>query len=624
MNYLTIEHASKSFGDKLLFHDIEIHINKGDKIALVAKNGTGKSTLLKIIGGEESVEGEKAKVLLHKGIKVGFLDQDPQFDPNDTVLDAIYRSDNPLVKASKEYSEALVSGNDDDIEKCLDEMDHLKAWDMDAKIKEILSKLQIDQFDQKIGTLSGGQIKRVALAHLIIDEPDFYIIDEPTNHLDLDMIEWMEKYLQVPNRTIFMVTHDRYFLENVCNYILELENGKVYKFKGGYSDYLEKKALRKEISDTVHGKNEKLLKKELEWVRRMPKARGTKAKSRVQKFHEIKDEVYGHDVDAEMHIQLDTSRLGSKIIELHNVGKSFGDKHLISGLDYKFKKKDRLGIVGNNGSGKTTLINLITGELKPDTGKVIIGDTVVFGYYKQEGLEMDEDRTVIDVIRDIADYIPLKKGLKLTAESLLEKFMFPRSHQRVKIKKLSGGEKRRLYLLTVLMANPNVLILDEPTNDLDVLTLNVLEDYLMHFPGCLIVISHDRFFMDKLVDHLFVLEGNGKVKDYPGTYTEYRMGDRQYNADPALDESDKTTIKPKIVQPPKKVSMSYMEKKELDDINLRLEVLEKMKEELVEKFNAGKVSEEDMPEKSKELGDVQEELDEKEMRWMELMEIKEG
>ena len=624
MNYLTIEHATKSFGEKILFHDINIHINRGDKIALVAKNGTGKTTLLKIIAGEEGVEGEMARMQLHKGIKVGFLDQDPQFHPGDTVIDALYRSDNPMVRASKAYTEALEGNDEKLIAECMAQMDHLEAWDMDAKIKEVLSKLQVSQFHQKVSTLSGGQKKRLALAHLLIDEPDFFIIDEPTNHLDLEMIEWMEKYLQQPNRTIFMVTHDRYFLENVCNHILELEDGKVYKFKGGYTDYLEKKALRKEIQNTVHDKSTKLLKKELEWVRRMPKARGTKAKSRVQKFHEIRDEVYGFQKDVQMSIQLDAARLGSKIIELHNVGKAFGDISIVKGLDYKFKKKDRLGIVGKNGVGKTSLINLITGQIRPDTGKIIIGDTVVFGYYQQDGLTFDDDKRVIDVIRDIADYIPLKKGLKMTAESMLEHFMFPRSHQRVKVKKLSGGERRRLYLLSVLMANPNVLILDEPTNDLDVLTLNVLEEYLMQFPGCLIMISHDRYFMDKLVDHLFVMEGDGLVRDFPGSYTEYRMGERNYSSDQC---KEKKKEKPKVTEAPavvKKASLSYLQKKELADINERLVVLEADKKSLMQLFNNGEVPPDEMQDLSIKLGNIQDELDEIEMRWMELMELKGG
>jgi len=626
LNYLSIEKASKSYGEKVLFKDITLHINKGDKVALVAKNGSGKTTLLRVVANEESVEGENASIFLHKSVNIGFLHQDPEMADESQVIDYLLDSEDPGVICVQRYNDLIDQGDSDELQNVLMEMDRLKAWNIESRLKEVAGKLGIKNFRQKIATLSGGQKKRLALARLIFEEPEFLILDEPTNHLDLTMIEWLEDYLSQQNRTVFMVTHDRYFLDRVCNHIIELDHGQIYKYQGNYTDYLEKRALRLENESVVHEKNSKLLRKELEWVRRMPKARTTKAKSRVDKFHDLKTEVYSQTVDPEMTIELESERLGSKIVELHNVSKRFDENIIVENLDYKFKKGEKVGIIGRNGSGKSTLIHLITKALKPDSGKVIVGDTVVFGHYSQEGIHLQSDKRVIDVIRDIADYLPLKKGKKLTAESLLERFMFPRSHQRVYVSKLSGGEKRRLYLLTVLMSNPNVLILDEPTNDLDILTLNVLEAYLMDFPGCIIIVSHDRYFMDKLVDHLFVMDDSGHIRDFPGTYTEFR---NEVGTDVFKNHMETKIAEPKKVESSEpiaatKVSLSYFEKKELNDIDEEMPKLEKRKKSILDQFNSGDLNSEKSQELSEELGTIQDRLQECEDRWLELMEKKEG
>ncbi|MEM9823881.1 MAG: ABC-F family ATP-binding cassette domain-containing protein, partial [Bacteroidota bacterium] len=523
MNYLSLENVSKTYGDKVLFKNLDLQISMGDKVALVAKNGTGKTTLLKVIAGIEAGEGETCKIQVRKGIRIGFLEQEPVFLPGQTITDAVFDSDHEMIRVTKRYAASLLHPADEkEMEQALAQMDDLKAWDFEARMKEILFKLKIERLDQQVSTLSGGQKKRLALAKLLIEDPEFLILDEPTNHLDLDMIEWLENYLQQAKLTVFMVTHDRYFLERVCNTIVELDRGILYKYRGSYSDFLEKKSMRQENESTVLDKTKKLMRKELEWIRRQPKARGTKAKSRVDKFFEIKEKA-GQKLDNDrMQIDIKGSRLGSKIIEAHNISKSFDDFKIVENFSYKFKKKERVGIVGPNGVGKTTFLKLLTKSIRPDHGKVIVGDTVVFGYYTQAGIQGAEDKKVIDVVRDVAEYIPLEKGQKLTAINLLDRFLFSREQHQVQVAQLSGGERRRLYLLTVLMENPNFLILDEPTNDLDILTLNILEEFLMDFPGCLIVVSHDRYFMDKLVDHLFILEGKGRVKDYNGNYSDYR------------------------------------------------------------------------------------------------------
>jgi ATP-binding cassette subfamily F protein uup len=612
MQYLHLENITKSYGEKILFQNISLTISKGQRIALIAKNGTGKTTLLRVIAGREGIEGEQSKLLLAKDIKTSFLMQTPDLNPDDTVLEAIFDSNNKALKAIRIYEEALLNQNAEKIQESMLMLDDLKAWDIEALSKEILFKLKITDLKQKVNTLSGGQQKRLSLAKILIEKPDFYILDEPTNHLDLDMIEWLEEYFQNSNITLFMVTHDRYFLEKVCNEILELENGNIYTYRGNYTDYLEKKALRVANEEVNYEKTKRLYSKELDWMRRQPQARGTKAKSRISEFYDIKSDLNSHSVDKNMDIQMMTARLGSKIVELHNISKSFGDNKIINSFSYKFKKKERVGIVGPNGAGKSTFIKLLTGALTPDTGKIVIGETIVFGHYAQDGLPIEDGKMVIDVIRDIAEFIPLEKGQKLTAEQLLEKFLFPRSHHRVYVSQLSGGEKRRLFLLTIIMKNPNFLILDEPTNDLDILTLNVLEDFLNIYPGCLIVVTHDRYFMDKLVDHLFVLEGDGEIQDFNGNYTEYR--ERKKEQLRISRESSQESQ-----EPIKESKLAYEDSKVIKQLERAIENLEKRKKEINEKFNDTSLSMEQITNLGAELEKLNTEIEEKEMEWLEKM-----
>ena len=613
MQYLKLENVNKSYGEKTLFKDLNLTISRGQKIALIARNGSGKSTLLKIISGEEAGEGENSKIQIANGIRISVLKQEPDFHKDDTVLDAIYSLDNPKIQLLKEFEVASLENDQDKIQKIMLGLDDLKAWDFDAKIKETLGKLNIKDLQQKVSLLSGGQRKRVALAKLMIEEPEFIIMDEPTNHLDLDMIEWLEEYLSADRVTLLMVTHDRYFLERICNEIIEIDNGSVFTYRGNYTDFLVKKAARIENEAANYGKLKKLYKKELDWVRRQPSARGTKAKSRVDKFHEIKDEVKSHTTNEEMKLHVQTSRLGGKILEAHAIGKSFGDIKIVDEFSYKFRKGERLGIVGPNGSGKSTLINLLTKQIRPDSGKIVIGDTVTFGYYHQEGLNLENDKRVIDVIRDVAEYIPLDKGKKLTAEQLLERFLFPRPQQQVYVSKLSGGERRRLYLLTVLMANPNFLILDEPTNDLDIITLNILEDYLMQFPGCLIVISHDRFLLDKLVEHLFILDGNGNIKDYNGRYSEFRKIQKQEKY--AAPKAEKIITEEVIDLKEKK-----KRKNKLNSLERKMSELEDSKKKIEKQFEDTTLEMDKIQELSKKLQGINQELEETENEWLELSE----
>lgn len=621
MQFLKIDKLSKSYGDKVLLDDISFILSKGDKIGLVAKNGSGKSTFLKIIGGLEKGEGENVQVDLNKEVSVGFLWQDPKMDPEHTVAEVIYDLDHPHVTAIKNYELAQAKNDQNALADALAKMDELNAWSMEAKISEVLFKLKIENFEQQIKSLSGGQQKRIALAKLILEDADFIILDEPTNHLDIEMIEWLETYLQRSSLTIFMVTHDRYFLERVCNHIVELDRGVIHSYKGNYSEFLEKRAARLENEAVVLGKTKKLFKKELEWIRRQPKARGTKAKSRIEKFSEIKNQASKRLSDEKVEIMIQSTRLGGKIIEAHRLTKSYDDKVLIKDFDYKFKKGERVGIVGHNGTGKSTFLKLITKEIKPTSGKIIVGETVVFGHYKQEGLQLTKDKMVIDVIRDIAEYIPLEKGQKLTAESLLERFLFPRSQQRVFVSQLSGGEKRRLLLLTVLMQNPNFLILDEPTNDLDIMTLNVLEEYLLQFAGCLVIVSHDRYFMDKLVDHIFVLEGEGAIKDFNGNYTEYRRRKKVAKEAKSESESAKKITTTTTTTTEEKRKLSYNEKKELRSLEAKMKKLENKKTEIAESFNDTSLTPEKIKELSLELGEIQNKIETAENRWLELSEF---
>lgn len=615
MQYLLLENVNKSYGEKTLFKDVNLSISRGDKIALVAKNGSGKTTLLQVIAGTISAEGENARVHLANNCHRAYLKQEPDLPEHMTALEAVLESDNQAVQAIQKYESALLHQDNDAIQKYIGILEDLKAWDIESRIKEILFRLKIEDLEMKVSQMSGGQKKRVALAKILIDEPDFIILDEPTNHLDLDMIEWLEEYLSSEQLTIFMVTHDRYFLENVCNQIIELDDGELYKYAGGYSDFLEKKYAREQNQAARLDKMKKLFRKELDWVRRQPKARGTKAKARVDKFYDIKKEAHKNLDDDEMKISIKASRLGSKILEAHALYKSYGEKKIVEGFDYKFKRGEKIGIVGKNGVGKTTFLKLLTKEIRPDGGKIVVGDTIVFGYYTQSGIDLKDDKRVIDVIRDIAEFIPLEKGKKLTAESLLERFLFPRSQQQVYVSQLSGGERRRLYLLTVLMSNPNFLILDEPTNDLDIITLNVLEEYLMDFPGCLIVVSHDRYFMDKIVDHIFILEGEGKIKDYNGNYSEYRQEKS------LLATNTKPQVKKKEVSKPANNEVSYEDRKRYNRLLKEIEKLETKKQELEQKFANTELTPENIKDLSIKLSETKDKLEAKELEWMELAEI---
>lgn len=619
MNYLTLENITKRYGEKVLFQNIGLNIDKGQKIGLIAKNGTGKTTLMRVIGGREGSEGENAKIILRKDIKIGWLDQEPEFHPGLDVLGAVLDDSNTLVRAMRRYEHALAHPEQEaELQEAIAAMEDLKAWSFEAKVKETLFRFGMTDLEQKVGQLSGGQKKRLALVKILLEEPDFLILDEPTNHLDVEMIEWLEEYLQQPGLTLFMVTHDRYFLENVCDSIIELDGGQIFRYKGNYADYLEKKALREEVNSTTYERQKKLLKRELEWVRSSPQARTTKAKARMDAYFDRKEtnDALKQKKD-EMSIQIKENRLGSKILECHNIGKSYGAKKILEGFTYKFKRKERVGIVGANGAGKSTFLQIITQSLAPDTGKVVVGDTIEFGFYRQEGLQLPEDKRVLDAVRDIAEVIPLEKGKELTAAQLLERFLFSRPQQQVYVSQLSGGERRRLYLLTVLMRNPNFLILDEPTNDLDVLTLQVLEDFLEDFPGCLVVVTHDRYFMDRLVDHLFVFEGNGKIRDFNGTHAEYRAlkraEDQQRRALAAATPANTTAA---VAAP--KPGLSNTERNEMKRLEKDMAALEQRKKDILTRFDDAGLSPEEAARLSTELGALQEDLDLKEMRWLEL------
>ncbi|MBL0238346.1 MAG: ABC-F family ATP-binding cassette domain-containing protein [Saprospiraceae bacterium] len=616
MNYLTLENVTRSYGDKVLFEKINLTINEGDKIALIARNGSGKSSLLRILSGEEPVEGEQAKYWINKEIRCTYLAQDPDFEPGHNILETILEGNEEWIKPLQAMQHANESHDDAEIQKALAIMDEYKAWEMDAYVRELIGKFKLPDFDFKVSNLSGGQKKRLAIVKVLCVKPDFIILDEPTNHLDLEMIEWLEKYLEQSQITLIMVTHDRYFLNNVANQILELDRGELFKYQGDYEDFLIKKDAR--IQNEAIGKSKltKMLRKELEWVVRMPKARTTKSKSRMDAYFTAKESLQGPQEPGEVEFEIDHTRLGSKILELHHIHKSFGDLKIIENFSYKFKLGDRVGLVGPNGTGKTTLLHLFTGQLKPDQGKIILGDTVLLGYYKQDGLILKEDRRVIDVIRDIADYIPLKKGHKLSAESLLERFLFPRSQQQVYASQLSGGERRRLYLLTILIKNPNFLILDEPTNDLDIITLNVLEDFLMDFPGVLLIVSHDRFFMDRLVDHLFVLEGNGQIRDFPGNYTDYREALKAESIQDKKDaKEEKNNPDTEIIQVKK---LAQVEKKEMQQIERELDKLSHERDKIMDLFLQGNLSYEEIAIKNKRLEEIHATIQLKEARWMEL------
>lgn len=628
MNYLSVENLTKSFGDRVIFSDLTFGIDLGQKVAIVAKNGNGKTTLLRCL--MELEQYDSGRVVYRNDIRVAFMEQSENLDETHTIMEAVFSHDLPELQVVKKYNQAMREGNEAVIHECYDELTELNAWDIEVKVNQILSVLKLDDTSKLIGSLSGGQKKRVALAQVLVAEADFLILDEPTNHLDLDMIEWLEEYLSKSKSTILMVTHDRYFLEVVCDTIFELEDKTLYRYKGNFSYYLEKKAERQEQLGSTIEKAKNTFKKELEWIRRQPKARSVKQKARVGNFDEVKKAASQRVDDSEVEIPVKMERLGSKILELHKIGKAYGPKVILDNFTYNFQRKERLGIVGNNGTGKSTFLNVIQGREEVDRGKVVIGETVVFGYYSQELIKVDEDKKVIDVIRDIAEFIPLEKGRQLSAAQFLEKFLFDRKMHYNFVHKLSGGEKRRLKLMTVLMSNPNFLILDEPTNDLDIFVMTVLEDYLRTFEGCLIVVSHDRYFMDKMVDHLFVFEGDGAIKDIIGNYTEYRkqtaVDYKKEKEDPSTSSGSKDQVKEvKVTQLSnssleEKKKLSFKEKEEFKKIEKDMEILESEKETLTAKLSDSSISNEDIMNAGNRLAEVVGKLEEISDRWLELSE----
>ena len=611
LNYLNVENISKSYGEVTLFKGITFSIHKGQKIAFIAKNGTGKTSILKIISGEDS--SDSGNITYRKNIAVSFLSQDPKFDDSLTIEQSIFNSENPILKVIANYEKAILNSEDEEnYQKAFEDMELFQAWDFETQYKQILFKLKLDKINQKVGELSGGQKKRLSLANALINKPDLLVLDEPTNHLDLEMIEWLESYFAKENITLFMVTHDRYFLERVCNEILELDQGELHSYKGNYSYYLDKRKDRVERQAIEHGKVKQLFKKELSWMRKQPKARTTKSKSRIDDFKEIKQRAQQRRVEHEVQLELNMERLGTKIVELVKVSKSYEDKVILDQFNYMFQRGERVGIIGKNGTGKSTFLDILTGKTGPESGKIIVGDTVKFGYYTQNGIKVKENQKVIDVVRDFGDFIPLKKGKQISAQQLLERFLFSRQKQYDFVEKLSGGERKRLYLCTILIQNPNFLILDEPTNDLDIVTLNVLESFLLDFPGCVIVVSHDRYFMDKVVDHLLVFKGNGDVEDFPGNYSDYRSYE---DSKPVFKKEPK---KDKIWKGSSKNKLSYNEEKELKNIETKIKSLVYKKKELEKEFVNDSLSQDKILLMSKELEKVINEINTREERWFEL------
>jgi ATP-binding cassette subfamily F protein uup len=628
MNLLSVDQLTKHYGERTLFEGISFGLAKGDKVALIANNGTGKSTLLRILSGAEVADA--GTYSYRDGIRISFLEQDPELAGEGTVNDYIQRANASIVALKNEYemlSQAAANGDSDTLaklERIQNEMDIRKAWDYERRLEETLSKLGLHQLDQSIQTLSGGQRKRLALAVTLVDEPELLILDEPTNHLDIDMVEWLEGFLSQSSITLLMVTHDRYFLDRVCNVILEMHRRKLYKHEGNYGYFLEKRAERQEVQEIERDKAQKLMKKELEWMRRQPKARTTKSKARIDAFHDIEDRAKVKDKDLELKLDVKMSRLGGKILELKKVNKQYDQKTILKGFDYTFKSGERIGIIGQNGVGKTTFLNILTGKESPDSGKVNVGDTIVYGYYNQSGLTIKADQRVIDVLKDIADVIVLSNGKKLSASAFLEHFMFTPEMQYTMVSKLSGGERRRLHLMTVLMRNPNFLILDEPTNDLDLLTLQKLEEFLETFSGCLMVVSHDRYFLDKMVDHLFIFKGDGVVQDYWGRYSDYkaeRLKEGQSNKPNKPEPTKATVIETPQNTIEKKVKKSFKHQFEFQELEKEIPKLEMEKSKLEATIASGKLSYEELTKLSSELSKLNEVLDVKIIRWMELDEM---
>ncbi len=616
--YLQIENLTKSFGDLLLFNQISFGVAEGQRIGLIAKNGSGKTTLLNIIAGKEGYD--EGNITFRKDLKVGYLEQSPYYPEELTVMEACFYHGNSTVQLIKEYEDCMETPGNPGLEDLLVRMEHEKAWDYERKAKQILSQLKIRDFNQKIKQLSGGQLKRVALANVLITEPDLLILDEPTNHLDLDMTEWLEDYLKRGTLSLLMVTHDRYFLDRVCSEIIEIDNRQVYSYKGNYSYYLDKRQERIDATNAEIARANNLYRTELEWMRRMPQARGHKARYREEAFYELEKVAKQRFNDSNVKLDVKASYIGSKIFEADHLCKSFGDLKILDDFSYIFARYEKMGIVGNNGTGKSTFIKILMGEQKPDSGTLDIGETVRFGYYSQEGLQFDDQMKVIDVITEIAEVIELGNGKRLTASQFLQHFLFTPETQHSYVYKLSGGERRRLYLCTVLMRNPNFLVLDEPTNDLDIVTLQVLEEYLQNFKGCVIVVSHDRYFMDKVVDHLLVFNGQGDIRDFPGNYSDYRDW-KEVKASHEKEASKPKEEKTQRVRLNDKRKMTFKEKKEFEQLEKEIALLEEEKKMIEESLCSGTLGVDELTEKSKRLPILNDEIDEKTMRWMELSEI---
>ena len=617
MSILSTEQLGHSFNDNWLFKDLYFGLNKGDRVALVGINGTGKSTLLRILSGV--LQASLGKVVTERDLRIGYLEQDPQFSNQETISDFIYSIGNERQQLIRHYEEAVNQEVHDEklLNRLMDELSNANAWEYEYEIKTILGRMGIQHLEQKIVTLSGGQRKRLALAKLLIDDPDVYILDEPTNHLDIETIEWLESYMTSGQKTILLVTHDRYFLDNVSTRIIELDRGKIQNFNGNYSYYLEKKAEQNAADDATFSKNTNLLKKELEWMRRQPKARTTKSKSRIDSFYELEEKTKGRNIKSSLELSVNVSRQGNKILELEHVCKSFNGKSIINDFSYTFKKGDRIGVAGKNGTGKSTLLNIITGAFKPDSGKVNVGETTVFGYYRQGGLEFKDDERVIDVVKNVAEYITMADGKNLTASQVLTHFLFPPAKQYGMVNKLSGGEKKRLQLMRVLMKNPNYLILDEPTNDLDIDTLNVLEDFLLNFPGILMLVSHDRYLIDRLTDQLFIFEGDGNVQIYSGNYTDYRL--EQEEPKKPIKADTKNTAKETGSEVAKR-KLSFKEEKERSELEMSIKKLEEQAELLTAELNSGITDHNKLSLIATNIKEVNDMIEEQTFRWLELSE----
>jgi len=622
ISYLQVENLTKSFGDNLLFENISFGMSDNQRIALIAKNGMGKTTLLNIIAGKEDYDD--GTISFRRDLRVGYLEQSPDFPKELTVLDACLQSDNEIMKTVADYEHCMMSPTQEGLDDVLARMDLYKAWDYETRIKQILGKLKITNFEQKIGELSGGQLKRVALANVLISEPDLLILDEPTNHLDLEMVEWLEDFLKHASMALLMVTHDRYFLDRVCTDILEIDHQSLFHYSGNYSYYLEKRQERINAFNAESERMNNLYRTELDWMRRQPQARATKAKSRIDRFYEIEERAKQRRINDSVRLDVKASYLGSKIFEAKYISKAYGDLKILDNFYYNFARYEKMGIIGKNGSGKSTFLKLLLGEIKPDSGSFDIGETVVFGYYSQDGLAFDEQIKVIDVVRDIAEEVHLGNGKKMSASQFLQHFLFSPETQYNYVYKLSGGEKRRLHLCTVLMRNPNFLVLDEPTNDLDIATLNILEEYLQSFKGCVIVVSHDRYFMDKVVDHLLVFKGDAQLKDFPGNYTDYRdWSELQEEQEREEKKSAQPRTEQKVLKPAKETprKMSFKEKQEFEVLEKEIPLLEIEKTEIEEKLSSGELDNDTIIAASQRFSEVNELIDEKTMRWLELSEI---